>query len=80
MKVLDPFSSVKLLLDRNNQYRIVKNVLDALDERISVPPFVRLDAAEPDANVETVKALRLRYPLGKGLLGNQLFFFPNYID
>ncbi|OQR73164.1 inositol-tetrakisphosphate 1-kinase-like [Tropilaelaps mercedesae] len=63
MRVIDPLSSVRAILDRNSQYQMVKAALDRLDDRVSVPPFVRLDAAEPDANIRRVRENRLKFPL-----------------
>ncbi|XP_022646207.1 inositol-tetrakisphosphate 1-kinase-like isoform X2 [Varroa destructor] len=63
MVILDPLSSVRAILDRNNQYQTVKSALDQLEENISVPPFVRLDAAEPDVNIHRVQESGLKFPL-----------------
>lgn len=66
MRVLDPLSSVRLILDRFNQYELIKRALDVLpDNDVSVPPFVRLEHPDPEANVEIVRSNKLRFPLRK---------------
>ncbi|XP_003747276.1 inositol-tetrakisphosphate 1-kinase [Galendromus occidentalis] len=64
VRILDPLSSVRLILDRFNQYELIKQALDILpDKDILVPPFVRLEKPDPEANVGIVRANRLRFPL-----------------